>query len=246
MILLLMLVNVEFPFEVHGAGWMGKYFGHNERYNIDASIEIYADLVKLNNLYFSIDYRHDLDMAGEELVIFDPRYVHYYIIPGFNYSLNSFVLTARLIHDCVHIIDFYQPAAPVFNRLRFGIMDRVSHWRNFREEDPDLNWSLEVGFYPQWQVYKWMNWGTDYMRDLSFEASEKVLSQKSIGLRWGLSLHFNQRMWGGFYHDHHLRFTAYKHGKKGDLNLFYDYCLYANDPIKAPNRLGIICLGVQF
>lgn len=248
MLLLVILAGLELPMEVHGLGSMGKYFGHSKRYNIDATIDVYADLVRFGRLTLSAEYRHDLDMASgqEEGVTFDPKYVHYYIIPGLDLEMNSFVLTGRLIHDCFHMVDLENPSAPVFNRIRFGIMPRAHHWRRFVEDNPAFSWRAECGFYPQWQFYKWMNWGTDYRRDLLLEVNQRAFRHGSWGLRWGLSLDFNQRMWGGFYHNHRVRLNGYYRSRRGIFNILYEYYLYATDPLKAPNRMGILCLGVQF
>ncbi|MCM8792391.1 MAG: hypothetical protein NC826_04570 [Candidatus Omnitrophica bacterium] len=248
MVIILFFITIQFPMEVHGYGWIGKYSGLSKRYNIDATIDLYADLFKFGDLHFSIEYRHDLDMASgqEEGVTFDPKFLHYYIIPGLDLSLNTFIFTGRLIHDCVHFVDIENPSAPVFNRIRLGIMSTEHHLRNFLKREPILSWRIEYGFYPQWQFYKWMNWGTDYRHDFLLEVNQSLFQYRSISLRAGLFLDFNHRMWGGFYHNHRIRAQGCYRTPKGTFNIFYDYYLYVNDPLKAPNRLGILCLGLQF
>ena len=62
-----------------------------------------------------------------EDVIFDPRDMHYSLVPGFKGELGNYALTFQWLHDCFHEVDRKTEPTIIWNafELRFSPQDFI-------------------------------------------------------------------------------------------------------------------------
>jgi len=242
------LHSLEFPLEFHGRAWLGKYLNSDTiRYNMDASIQLYCTVIQHKNLSMYLQYRDDLDMAKQTGgVSLDPRYAHYYIIGGFDYSLTDYFFSFDFTHDCIHDIDYEVEGTPVFNcfRLQFANMD--FHQRNRRFTARRFLWGIGLGFYPHWQYHGWdINAGADYKYDVTIETLFKIFKKTD----WGINIVPTFKIIKGdsiYYHEHLIQFHTYYTNGTSCIGLELSYNIWNNNPIKAPDKLWLLAIYVGF
>jgi len=239
---------LEVPLDFHGGGFLGKYLNSDTtRYNMDASINIYCSILKHRRASFFVRYRDDLDMAEQTGgVSLDPRYAHYYITGGFDYTLPSVFMAIYFVHDCVHDIDYDVEGTPVFNRFRMQCADSDFHPSTRYTSTDRFLWNIEFGIYPHWKYHGWdINAGADY----TFEATTEVVWEWFRRGSFGSSIHPRLQIIKGdstWYHQHKASILAYvsTNGKRIGTELTYN--IWNNDPIKDPDKLWLLSLFLAF
>jgi hypothetical protein len=241
-------MSLEVPLDFHGRGFFGKYLNSDTiRYNLDASIEIYCTTLKYGPFCSYVSYRDDLDMAKQTGgVSIDPRYAHYYIIGGLDFFLKGYVVTGYFVHDCVHDIDYDVEGTPVFNRFRLRFSPQGFHYSERLRTEERFLWSIDVGYYPNWDYHGWdINAGADYIYDIILTAMLNVYSTRDFGL--DVKPRFTIAEGDTcFYHQHLLSLQGYYKKDARRIGLSLDYNLYNNDPIKAPDKLWLFSLYIEF
>ncbi|RKX69890.1 hypothetical protein DRP53_06745 [candidate division WOR-3 bacterium] len=236
--------------ETHGRGYIAKYIPDDSLYNSDAAVEVYCDLFQFKALRFFIDYRNELYMGKQpdKAISLDPRLVHYYLTPGFTFDIGDLILTACIVHDCIHDIDVENPGTPVFNRFRLLLEPAAFHLRNRgRDHNSRPLWRLMIGSYPQFpSIYAWTNWGADYKYEIKLDLLLPIIARS--GFRFGLlfSSHAIRRKERNFYQRHVIRTELALYGRRGAFVPFLSYFLYSDDPLKNPDRMSILGIEVIF
>ena len=252
--LLLMLVpcsvimSLEIPLEFHGGGVFGKYLNSDtNRYNLDASIELYCVTLRHGSVSAYVYYRDDLDMAEQTGgVSVDPRYVHYYIIGGLNFLLADYVINPYFVHDCIHDIDYDVEGTPVFNRFRIRFSPRDYHFTRKTGTKKKFLWSADLGYYPDWKYHGWyVNSGADYEFDLIMKGMLNVSSMGNFGIDLKPSFTFIKGD-TTYYHQHVIGIEGYYMKAARRIGLRLDYNLYNNDPLKNPDKLWLLSLYLEF
>ncbi len=239
---------IEFPFEFHGGGFLGKYLNSDTiRYNMDASVQVRSTVIKQNNLSFYIAYRDDLDMAEQKGgVSLDPRYAHYYFTAGFEYTFQRYFCQLSFIHDCIHDIDYAVEGTPVFNRVSFIFAPAEYHPAKIINTKQNLLWAIGFKFYPHLRYHGWdINAGADYQYDFNIDLSYKFFDSNSFGAL----LNPNFLICKGdttTYHQHYLRTMLFFRQMDRRIGIALKYHLYNNDPIKNPGGLWLSSIFLEF
>jgi hypothetical protein len=236
------------PLDFHGGGFLGKYLNSDTtRYNMDASIKIYCTILRHKGGTFYAEYRDDLDMAEQTGgVSLDPRYAHYYITGGFDYTMLSLFTALYFVHDCVHDIDYDVEGTPVFNRFRLQCADVNFHPRNRYTTTDDIRWNIEIGIYPHLKYHGWdINAGADYRYEGIVEIVWEWFTKGKIGSAFHPRLHIT-RGDSTWYHQHTASVEVYYavNGKRIGTELLYN--IWNNDPIKDPDKLWLLSLFLAF
>jgi hypothetical protein len=242
------LFAVEIPLDFHGRGMVSKYLNaHSARYNMDAIIELYCTVVKLDDFAFYLNYRDDLDMALQSGgVSFDPRFAHYYMAGGFDYFLRSYFARFYFVHDCVHDIDSLVPGTPVFNRFRLQFGDGDFHYSRWPEPARRFIWSLSLGVYPHFPYHGWdINAGADYNFETIMEVNINLFKNRFFAADLNPKFHF---IMGDtcLYQQHLTRLLFYYHHYGKRFGVSFDYNLKNNDPIKNPDKLWLLSTYIEF
>lgn len=249
---LLGLMNVGYALDVsldfHGGGFLGKYLNSDtSRYNMDASISIYCTILQHERATFYVEYQDDLDMAEQVGgVSIDPRYAHYYITGGFDYTMPAIFIALYFVHDCVHDIDYDVEGTPVFNRFRIQCADLDFHHRKRCITDDRFLWNIELGIYPHWKYHGWdINAGADY----NYEGIVDITWEWFHKGKFGSAFHPHLQITRGdstWYHQHTAGVQVYyaKNGKRIGTELIYN--IWNNDPIKDPDKLWLLSLFLAF
>lgn len=242
------LFGLEIPLEFHGRGFIGKYLNSDTTlYNMDASVELYCQMLKHGKFSFFSKYRDDLDMAEQTGgVSLDPRYAHYYIVGGFDLLLTNLMVAAYFTHDCVHDIDYEVEGTPVFNRFRMEIADSDVHPTRRLLTEKKFLWSIILGAYPHWKYHGWdINAGADYKFEFIIESIFVAWEKGDFGIELNPRFHYTRGDTLN-YHQHLLRFRNFyrNNGKRIGLELTYN--LWNNDIIKDPDRLWLLSVFAEF
>jgi hypothetical protein len=243
--------------EPSGEGYFGKYTGNNERYNLDAGIDIAFTLLTWENTEFYIQYINNLEMARQVgNISLDPRYSHTYIIGGFKFNRYGHTIKTYLVHDCKHIIDMLPDSNKVvFNRLKFSLSKHLSNIEEgfqigMKRENKHRNIRYEFiyGFYPQTEIIDYLNSRPYYHHDFA------------IRLEFPLFLFQNQEIFAGFeatyvisantppkyYRDVSILLESDIFNKKGALGIYIEYYPISEDPMKSPQGLSIVGIRYRF
>jgi hypothetical protein len=244
----LLLFAIEVPLEFHGTGYLGKYLNSDTtRYNMDASIDVYCTVLKHSSLAFFLRYRDDLDMAEQRGgVSLDPRFAHYYIVSGFNYTTAPFFFALYFMHDCIHDIDYEVEGTPIFNRFRIQVADADYHYSKRLITTKRFLWSFELGVYPHWNYHSWdINDGADYQYDMILRTVFHVFRKGNVGISLMPKFHLTS---GDtcFYHQHSVMAKTYYRNNGKQIGLGFNYNMWNNDIIKNPDRLWLLLIFVDF
>jgi hypothetical protein len=240
--------GLDMALDFHGGGFIGKYLNSDTtRYNMDASINIYCTIVRHGAATFYAHYQDDLDMAEQTGgVSLDPRYAHYYITGGFDYTFSTVFTALYFVHDCVHDIDYDVEGTPVFNRFRVQCADADIHPRCRYVTDDRFLWSIELGLYPHWRYHGWdINAGADYRYEMIAELAWEWYRKGTIGSALHPRMHIT-RGESTWYHQHAASIEVYyaSGGKRIGTEIMYN--IWNNDPIKDPDKLWLLSLFVAF
>ncbi len=239
---------IEFPFEFHGGGFLGKYLNSDTiRYNMDASVRIRSTIIRHYNLSFYINYRDDLDMAEQKGgVSLDPRYAHYYFTAGFEYIIQRYFFQIAFIHDCIHDIDYEVEGTPVFNRLSFVFAPAAYHPAEIIRSRKKFLWATGFKLYPHLKYHGWdINAGADYQCELNLDLVYRFFESKNFGAL----LNPNFLVCKGdatHYHQHSVRTAIFFQNVDRRIGVDLKYHLYNNDPIKNPGGLWLSSIFLEF
>ncbi len=239
---------LEIPLSFNGRVFLGKYLNSDtSRYNMDASVKLYCQVLKYKSLSLFINYQDDLDMARQTGgVSLDPRYAHYYITAGLHYFDKIIYIAGYLIHDCIHDIDFDVEGTPVFNRFRLRIASPDNYFIKRLKSNKRFIWSLDLGAYPHWKYHSWdINAGADYHYDLLLRPRFILFKNRLFGIELAPQFHFT-RGDTCFYHQHLMRLQLYYKSMTHRIGTELAYHLYNNDPIKNPDKLWISSIFIEF
>lgn len=242
------LYPFEIPLDIHGRVFLGKYLNSDTiRYYMDATMDVSFFVLRHEDFSFFIRYRNDLEMAKQQGgVILDPRYVHYYIIGGFDYIYRHFLFATYFIHDCYHDIDRDVEGTPVFNRIRFQVASSDFHLTKRLRTTKKFLWSLDIGLYPHWLYHGWdLNAGADYKYDVVIDLVFTVLRNK----HFGVDLYPTFQIAKGdtsFYHQHVARLKTYYINNNRRIGIGLDYNIKNNDPLRSPDKLWLFSIFVEF
>lgn len=256
-------IGAKFSLAPYSSGYVGKYLpALSERYNADAGLGIWVDVLEFGRHAWYIYYRDDLEMARQTgNVVFDPRYAHWDAGMGFKFFWRDYLARFHYAHDCLHMIDIRPDAnKAVFNRFKFSVGSELADARtwtqtNRRDEANALRWFshplwfVTYGYYPQSKVIDYLNSRPDYLHDLQLDVGADLFD---IG-PWELDLRalalFAWRvkpdtLTGKTRHTSlKLTLAGVHHAPGGYAELYLDYYPYIDDPFKAPQ--GMAMLGVR-
>ena len=240
-----------------GSVYFGKYTGNNERYNLDAGVDVSVSLLNWGKTDFFVEYISNLEM-GKQVgnVTFDPRYAHYFINGGFKVEKCGYVFKSYLVHDCKHIIDFPPDSNKVvFNRLKFsvsrnlnGFVDRfqIRQVQKSRKRRP--RWEFIYGFYPQSKVIDYLNSKSYYRHDfeLRMEYPLFLFREEEIfsGIRGRYVISANDP--AKYFRELSFLLEAVLFKENGTLSLYIENIPLDNDPLKSPKGLSIIGMHYNF
>ncbi len=234
-----LILALKFPFDLHCNAHFGRYLNSGlSRYYIDSSVNLYSTIVDYNSLLFFINYQDDLEVKGGDGVLFDPRYVHYYIAGGLDYLSRPIFFRFSYIHDCFHNIDSLTTNKPIFNRFRFQFGAVDFHYSRSARTLSRFLWSFYYTYYAHWQYHGWdINAGADYEFDLALQGRINFLSKNNFG--GDIACEFlTMRGKSSWYHQHLFKLLFYYKGNsESRLGLGFIYNLFNNDPIKNPHKL---------
>ena len=242
------LYSLEVPLEFHGRAFLGKYLNSDTTlYNMEASIGLYCTILRQKNFSLFMHYQDDLDMAEQKGgVSLDPRYAHYYIVCGVDYLTTDYLLAGYFMHDCIHDIDYEIEGTPVFNRFRLQIAHADFHYSKRLLTSKRFLWSMELGFYPHWEYHGWdINAGADYKYEMNIKSVFDILRKGNFGVNIGTVFHITKGD-SCFYHQHMLQFKTYYRNNGKRIGLELDYNIWNNDPIKAPDKLWLLSIFVEY
>ncbi|MEO0142481.1 MAG: hypothetical protein ABIL15_03915 [candidate division WOR-3 bacterium] len=234
-----LILALKFPLELHCYAHFGRYLtAALSRYYMDSSVSLSGTFIEYNNFLFFLNYQDDLEVKGGDGVLFDPRYVHYYIAGGFDYLFNPVFIRLCYIHDCFHNIDSLSTQKPIFNRFRFQIGSVDFHYSRSVKTFRRLLLSLYYTYYAHWQYHGWdINAGADYNYDFALQGRINFFNTGSFGgdfvpdflIARGESLWYQQHLFKLLFY--------YKSNSCNRLGVGLIYNLFNNDPIRSPDRL---------
>lgn len=243
--------------EPSGGGYFGKYTGNNERYNLDAGIDIAFTLLTWETIDFYVQYINNLEMARQVgNISLDPRYSHTFIIGGFKLNKYDHTIKTYLVHDCKHIIDMLPDSnKAVFNRLKFSLSkhlasleERFQIGTEKQNKRRILRYKFIYGFYPQTQIIDYLNSRPYYHHDFT------------VRFEFPLLLFRNQEIFAGiegtyvisantppkYYRDVSILLELDIFNKNGVFGLYFEYFPIAEDPMKSPQGLSILGIRYRF
>jgi hypothetical protein len=239
---------LEVPLDFHGSLSAAEYLNSDSsRFNLDVSIDLYATLLRHNDISLYLRYRDDLDMGEQHKgITLDPRYTHYYIAFGIDYFRQNLLFSTYYMHDCVHIIDTLLDEAPVFNRFKFSVADAHMHRSLRQTTNKRFLWGVELGIYPHIIYNGWdINAGADYEFDLAVNTTFTVWRKGNIGVDFNpvFQIAKGDTSW---YHQDVLHLNAFYVTRNARIGLGLIYHLWNNDPIKGPDKLWLLSLYGAF
>lgn len=240
-----------------GGGYFGKYTGHNERYNLDAGINIAFTLLTWETIDFYVQYINNLEMARQVgNISLDPRYSHTFIIGGIKLNKYDHIIKTYLVHDCKHIIDMLPDSnKAVFNRLKFSLSKHLSSpeerfqiGMEKENKQRNLRYQFIYGFYPRTEIIDYLNSRPYYHHDFT------------IRLEFPLLLFRNQEIFAGieatyvisantppkYYRDVSILLELDMFNKNGVFGVYLEYFPISEDPMKSPQGLSIFGIRYRF
>ncbi|MBI4721005.1 MAG: hypothetical protein HY770_07270 [Chitinivibrionia bacterium] len=168
-----------FPLTWNGRGWVFRYSPTDTVFFMDGGLEANITVAAWDGdevdgaFYAGAGFTVKMGWQNGGLVVFDPREAHYSIRSGLRLEFSGILATAEMLHDCIHDVDRYDGATPIWNVARFGVSSRSWLPRHRRElwslragrgRLTEIDWRAELWLFPRVDIYEWVQ----HDHDLSF------------------------------------------------------------------------------
>ena len=157
--------DLTLPMTFHARGEVERLAPKSSTFFVDGNILLSNDMINMKDgddfdisFYGGVGIWTGMGYVTDNIV-FDPRNVHYSLIPGIRAHIADYLATVQLRHDCFHEIDRDEVPTIIWNvfDFQFASLDYlVSNRREklYADSNPNLRfyprlyWSLGVGFFP--------------------------------------------------------------------------------------------------
>ncbi len=253
-------LEVSAPVKWRGEAHLLRYIPRNQRFFTEGMVDLSVDMLALS---FGDDASLTL-CAGttiwtgmgyqEEEIIFDPRDMHYSLVPGIRAALWGYTLSFLWYHDCFHEVDRKTEPTIIWNLFEF-VFAPESHLKDVRRRiirrqpksfwlKPSVDWCLGFGFFPRPKSPFWFQYMHPFWDRIRLEVRVALAGFGPAQLE----LEYRPTLW--IQTDHRVTQRQYAHvalayyGRFGAMSLFWGYVFREDQPIRPCGKRGL--LGIRW
>lgn len=221
---------------------------------VDGMIDVSVDMLSL-----STSGGFELSMFGRaaiwtgmghqwEDVIFDPRNMHYSLVPGFRTKFANLALQIAWYHDCFHDVDRKEEPTIIWNLFELRLspathpakerrkMIRMESCKCFRFR-PHLDWEFAFGVFPTLKSPAWFQYTHPFttVSEVNIKFSFIQIGDTRVEFK------YNPMIWthhgSKLSHRQYIEIALDYYGRDGTMSFFWGYTAHEDQPIRPKNGL---------
>jgi len=249
-------VEISAPIRWHSEGYLLRYVPRSDRYFLEGTVDNSIDMLKVDfgagrslTLFLRATVWTGMGYQCED-VIFDPRDMHYSLVPGFRGELGDYALTFQWLHDCFHEVDRKTESTIIWNafEFRFSPQDFIPENKieKLHQSDkvltlfPSLDWEIYFAFYPKLRSVSWFQYMHPFSTHTGADVKVGLIQYKSVLFE----IEYNPTLWtrygGGVYHRQLAQVNLNYIGEYGIFSFFWGYNFYEDQPVRPKPHRAII------
>jgi len=258
-------IGLSAPMKWHFDAYLAKFIPKTERHFIDSKIDASVDLLKADfaeNAELSV-YGRAVIWTGmgqqSEDIIFDPRDMHYSLIPGFRGYLGDYSLAFQWLHDCFHEVDRKTESTVIWNifELRFAPKKFISEFKradvsetanniSYLKIVPAFEWEVFFGILPQLKSPAWFQYKHPFSTRFGGNFRLGIIQYKSIIAEFEYEPVFWTKYGGGTCQKQYFQIALSYYSEHGAVSAFWGYNAIETQPVRPTERQAILGFRWRF
>ncbi|RKZ27953.1 hypothetical protein DRQ26_02130 [bacterium] len=263
-------LKISAPIRWRSSGYLARLVPRTEKYFVDGMMDASIDMleIKSNNLEATFFLRSTIwtGMGYQwEDIIFDPRYMHYSLVPGIrsNFKIGSkkYSLAFQWYHDCFHEVDRKEEPTIIWNifELRLSPTEFLATERRDFFNNKNANshtskklthnaphfylkffWDIGVGIFPRFHNPAWFQYTHPLNDRIDANLQISFIQYKSLHCEFAYNPTLYFQNGGETSQRQYIELSIKHYGSGGTFSLFWGYTFVETQPVRPkPDRVWL-------
>ncbi len=250
-------IEISAPIKWRADGYIARLVPRTEKYFMDGMMDASIDMIRFdisNNFNINFFLRSTIwtGMGYQyEDIIFDPRYMHYSLVPGlkndFKIRNSKYSLMFQWFHDCFHEVDRKEEPTIIWNIFELRLSPRnyfpdvrrklfLHNKSNAIRFRPKIFWDFAIGIFPRFHDPVWFQYTHPLNNRIDANLQISLLEYKSLHceIAYNPTLYFQNG--GETSQRQYVELAVKQYGTGGTFSLFWGYTVRETQPVRPINN----------